>query len=291
MRVLITGANGMLGKDVAALLRERGGYALLETDREMLDITNRDAVIRFVQEHKPQLIINTAAYNFVDAIEEDKAFEIAMKVNGHGPGYLAEAAKQIGAKFVHYSTDYVFSGEKEEGYVESDTVQPISRYGETKVAGEQAVQNAGGDYYICRTSKIFGEPGRSDASKESFVNLMLRLVESLPELTIVHEEVGSPTYTPDLAKMTLDLIQGNYEPGIYHLVNDGKGVTWYEFAEEIFALCGIETPRKPVPSSAFPKPAMRPKYAALINTKMPPIRHRKEALAEFLKNYRVSGRE
>lgn len=281
MRILITGANGMLGKDIANLFAERG-HNVLGTDREILDITNRESVMWYVEAHKPEVVINTAAYNFVDNVEEDNVFPVALAVNGHAPGYLAEAARESGARFVHYSTDYVFPGEKPEGYHEDDEIRPISKYGETKAAGELAVREAGGDYYIFRVSKLFGKPGISDQSKESFVNLMLRLSERLPEMKIVHEEVGCPTYTPDIAEATFKILESGHASGTYHMVNDGPGVTWYEFAEEIFDIAGVSTPRKPVSSDEFPKPAARPKFAALNNTKLPKLRHRIDALREFL---------
>jgi dTDP-4-dehydrorhamnose reductase len=148
--------------------------------------------------------------------------------------------------------------------------------------GEKFVEGVGGDYYICRLSKIFGMPGLTDGSKESFVALMLRLAADKPELNIVHEEVGSPSYTPDIAEKTLELLLDNHSPGTYHLVNEGPGVTWYEFAKEVFEIKKVTTPTNPVPSSAFPKPAARPKFAALRNTKLSPMRTRGEALREFL---------
>ena len=271
----------MLGKDIVRLLLQ-AGWGVIETDRNDLDITNEAEVMAFVKKHEPQVIINCAAYNFVDKVEEDEYYKVAFAVNAKGPRNLARAAKAVGAKFVHYSTDYVFPGEKKEGYVETDATRPISRYGLTKEMGERFVQAVGGDYYICRLSKIFGEPGLTDGSKESFVALMLRLAAAKPSLNIVNEEVGCPSYTPDIAEKTVELLYGEYSPGVYHLVNEGPGVTWYEFAQEIFAITQVTTPRHPVASSAFPKPADRPKFAALRNTKLPPMRDRKEALKDFL---------
>ncbi|MFH1632253.1 MAG: dTDP-4-dehydrorhamnose reductase [bacterium] len=281
MKLLITGASGMLGQDIVRMFSD-ANYDITATDRNQLDITDRDAVLFFVKKEQPDVIINTAAYNFVDKVEDDDAFPIAYAVNALGPRNLAEAAREAGSKFVHYSTDYVFSGDKPEGYVEHDQPQPISRYGETKHAGEQFVIDAGGDFYICRLSKIFGQPGAGEMCKESFVALMLRLAAEKPELKIVHEEVGTPGYTPDIAATTLAIIENNLAPGIYHVVNDGPGVTWFEFAEEVFNLAGVSTPRHPVTSAEFPKPAARPKFAALQNTKLPPLRSRREALREFL---------
>ena len=271
----------MLGKDVVRLLLTEG-WGVIETDKETLDITDEAAVLAFVKKHEPQVIINCAAYNFVDDIEKDEIFTRAYAINAEGPRNLAQAAKAVGATFVHYSTDYVFPGDKPHGYVEIDETRAISRYGLTKELGEKFVLGAGAKSYIFRLSKIFGAPGIGEGSKESFVALMLRLAKEKPELKIVHEEVGCPSYTPDIAQATLDVLYGTYAPGVYHLVNEGPGVTWYEFAEEIFAISNVKTPRIPVPSSAFPKPAARPKHAALRNTKLPPLRTRHEALTEFL---------
>jgi len=279
MKILITGAGGMLGQD---LVRVFSDQEVTATDRDELDITDEAAVRTFIESLKPDLIMNAAAFNAVDKVEDPEAFPFAQKINGDAPGFLASAAKDVGARFVHYSTDYVFRGTKPEGYVESDMPMPISKYGETKLAGEQSVQKAGGHSYILRTSKIFGAPGISEVSKESFVALMLRLAKEKPEISIVDEEVGCPTYSKDLAVYTKMILEGDYEPGVYHAVNGGEPVTWYAFAEEVFSLKPSDTPRTPVASSEFPKPAARPKFAPLLNTKLPPMRDRQEALREFL---------
>lgn len=281
MRVLVTGAGGMLGKDIVDVFTA-AGHEILATDRNELDITDQEAVSEYVQTHKPDLIINTAAYNLVDRVEEVEIYPVAYAVNALGPENLAKAAKQAGISFVHYSTDYVFAGDKPEGYVETDKRDPISAYGRTKAAGEELVEAVGGDYYIVRLSKIFGAPGTTEGSKESFVALMLRLAKEKPELSIVDEEVGTPGYTPDIAAATLQLVEGDYDHGIYHFVNAGGGLTWYAFAKEIFDLAGVTTPYHPVPSSQFPKPAKRPAFAELKSTAFPSLRPRTEALKEFL---------
>lgn len=271
----------MLGKDVVFYFRSKD-WEVVETDKNELDITKVNLVEDFVNVCRPDVIINCAAYNFVDAIEEGDVYNLAFAINARGPRNLAKAAKNIGAKFVHYSTDYVFPGEKPQGYTEMDKTRSISKYGFTKEAGEKFVIGIGGDVYICRLSKIFGKPGLTENSKESFVSLMLRLAESKPELKIVNEEVGSPSYTPDIAQQTFELVTGHYLPGIFHIVNSGPGVTWYEFAKEFFTIKNIQIPYSPVLSDLFPKPAARPKFAALINTKLPPMRSRMEALQDFL---------
>lgn len=281
MKILVTGARGMLGQDVVLAFKS-AGHEVIVTDRNDLDITKLDDVTKFVDELRPAVIINTAAYNLVEKVEDPNVYPIALAVNATGPKNLAEAAKNIGAKFVHYSTDYVFAGDKPEGYLETDEPNPISKYGETKALGERAVKEIGGDFFICRLSKIFGVPGIGEGSKESFVALMLRLAHEKPELKIVDEEVGTPSYTKDIAQATLKLVVDNFEPGIYHLVNAGGGVTWYAFAKEIFSIMKIMTPFKPVSSSDFPKAYRSPKFAELKNTKFLPLRSRVEALNEFL---------
>jgi dTDP-4-dehydrorhamnose reductase len=283
MKVLVTGGKGALGQDVAQVFAA-AGHEVITLDRDGLDITNREVVQRVLGELMPELVINCAAYNLVDKVEEPDVYPFAHAINALGPQFLAEASKDISATFVHISTDYVFDGTKPEGYDEQAMRSPISKYGQTKAMGEELVEAAGGKYFIVRTSRLFGKPATSADAKESFVMLMLRLAAIKPELSIVDEEVGCPTYTLDLAHGLLKLLQGEYEPGIYHLINSGPGITWYGFAEEIFALKNVTTPRKPVSSQDFPKPAARPKFAALLSTKFPLLRARSEALKDFLQS-------
>lgn len=281
MKLLLTGAKGMLGQDIQRIFLGEG-FDVLGTDRDQLDITNRDAVLAFVARERPDVVINAAAYNLVDKVEDPEVYPIAYAVNALGPQYLAEAAKAIGVPFVHFSTDYVFAGDKTEGYREDDVPSPLSKYGETKAAGERLVEEVGGTWYVCRISKLFGKPGVGDGSKVSFVALMLRLAKEKPELGIVDEEVGCPVYAQDVAQATFELVTRPYPSGIYHLVNSGAPVSWYAFAEEIFTIAGVTTPRKPIPSSAFPRVAKLPKTSALLNTKFSPLRDREAALRDFL---------
>ncbi len=282
MKVLVTGASGMLGQDIVKVFT-LAGHEVIATDRDRLDITNIDSIESFINEIKPEVIINTAAYNLVDKIEDSAIYPMAYAINVTGPKLLAEAAALIDVPFFHYSTDYVFAGDKVDGYLETDAPDPISKYGETKYLGEKAVQEAGGRWYVLRTSKIFGHPGTTEGAKMSFVALMLKLASEKPELKIVNEEVGCPTYTRDIADATLRMIVDGAEPGIYHVVNSGKSVTPYQFAEEIFEVMSVVTPRQPVPADAFePRPAARPKFAALLNTKLPALPNRVDALRDFL---------
>jgi dTDP-4-dehydrorhamnose reductase len=283
MKVLVTGAQGALGQDVTELFRTRG-HEVMACDRRTLDITKPQVVLEFVLQFGPEVIINCAAYNAVDKAEDPEQYPLAYAINALGPEYLATAARAVQAAFVHVSTDAVFSGSKQEGYTESDERLPICKYGHTKLAGEKRVQHVGGQYYIVRTARLFGRPGVSADAKESFVAMMLRLAATKPELSIIHEEVGCPTYTPDLAEGIYTLIQEAYAPGEYHLVNSGTGVTWFEFAEEVFALAAVTTPRHPVPAATFPKPAARGSFTVLNNTKFPPLRSRLEALRAYLQS-------
>lgn len=282
MKVLITGSTGMLGKDLVTEFT-KNNHEVIATEKQQLDITHIVEVLNFVREHKPEVIINAAAYNFVDKVEDHDGYGIAFAVNANGPKNLAMAAKDLDIPFIHFSSDYVFSGNKTEGYTEEDAPSPISRYGDTKLHGEKLIQEVGGKYYICRLSKLFGLPGTSDVSKASFVSIMIKLAKEKDSLQIVDSETGCPSYTPDIAEAVHQLLVQEFEPGIYHLINEGGGVTWYEFAQEIFKIAGLNPKVEAVDPSAFPRPARRPIEAALLNTKFPKLRNRLEALEEFIK--------
>jgi len=284
MKVLIFGAQGNLGQDLAAVFAA-AGHEVVALDREDLDVLDAAAMRRRILDERPDAVLNAVAWNDVDGAEDPAKRLFAFRLNADVPGLMAAASAEAGAAFVHYSTDYVFAGTKPGGYAEDDAPDPISAYGESKLAGEKAAQAAGGRVFVCRLSKIFGAPGSSGLSKPSFVSVMVKLARTKPELAIVDEEVGCPTYTADIAAATARLLAGGFAPGIYHLVNAGPGVTWYGFAEEFFGLLGVKTPRRPVSSAQFPKPARRPKFAALLNTKFPPLRGRIEALQAFFSDH------
>lgn len=284
MKAVVFGAKGNLGQDLVAVLKA-AGHEVVALDREELDILDSEAVRNRVMSEQAAAIINAAAMNDVDGAEDPAKRPFAFRLNADAPAAMAAAAKEAGAKFVHFSTDYVFDGAKPEGYAEDDEPRPLSAYGESKLAGERGVAAAGGDWYVCRTSKLFGVAGASALSKPSFVSRMLANARTKPELGIVDEEVGSPTYTKDLAEAAVRLAIGDYAPGIYHLVNEGPGVTWYGFAEEFFGLLDVTTPRKPLPASAFPRKAQVPKFAPLKNTKFPPLRPRLAALRELFREH------
>jgi dTDP-4-dehydrorhamnose reductase len=275
-KILIIGAQGMLGQYLAQELTNDNLYLW---DREGLDITQVEDVAAKIKDLKPEIIINTAAYNDVDGAEKNE--EIANLVNGEGPGYLAAAAQATGAILVHYSSDYVFAGEKVEGYQEDDRPSPISKYGYSKYLGEQRVVNNCNEYYLIRLSRLFGKMGVGLEVKKSFVDKILELAQSKKELEIINEEVSSPTYAKDLAEFTKALLISGEPYGIYHGANSG-GCTWYELAQEIFKIKGLDIKLIPVAGDKFPRAAKRPAHSILLNTKFISIRSWREALEDYL---------
>lgn len=281
MKVLVIGADGALGQDLMDAFRA-AGHEPEGSVRADLDVTDEDAVHDRIVGGGYDVVVNATAYNDVDGAETPEGRTLAFAVNATAPGFMARACHDAGIRLVHYSSDYVFAGTKPEGYAEDDAPDPINAYGESKAAGEHAVLESDVEGYVCRTSKIYGRPGTAAGSKPSFVSVMLRLAAEKPALTIVDEEVGCPTFTADIAAATVTLLEEDFASGVYHFVNEGDGVTWYGFAEEVFGVAGVGTPRTPVSSDAFPKPAKRPKFGALRNTRFPKFRSRREALAAYL---------
>ncbi|MGE7853169.1 dTDP-4-dehydrorhamnose reductase [Bacillus paramycoides] len=252
MKVLVTGAKGQLGQDVVKLLEEQT-WEVLGVGREELNITDEKQVSEKVLLIQPDIIIHTAAYTQVDQAESDE--EAAFKVNAEGTKYLAQAAEAVGAKFCYVSTDYVFDGTKNVPYKADDQTNPQTVYGKSKLVGEQYTQEYCSKNYIVRTSWVFGLYGNN------FVKTMLRLAEEKKELGIVHDQVGSPTYTTDLARFIINLVQTE-KYGVYHGSNSGV-CSWYEFAKEIFEQSNIEIVVNPLTTEDFPRPAARPKYSVL----------------------------
>ena len=280
-KILIIGAKGMLGQDLVKVFGQDGNYEVIAWDLADLDITKREEVFAKLKEVRPDIVINSAAYNAVDKAEEPEGFEMAMAVNALGPKNLAEFCKENNIIFITYSTDYVFHGDKKEGYREDDIPHPVSRYGQSKYEGEKNVQTVGGNYYIIRTSKLFGKEGAGQNVKKSFAATMIELSEKLLELKVVDEELSCFTYTPDLAEATKALVEEKSAPGIYHITNT-KPCTWYGFTKTLFEILGKDVKLAPVPASTFPRHAKRPDFSVLLNTKLPPLRSYKEALEEFL---------
>lgn len=264
IKTLIIGSSGMLGSDLCKVFPD----AVKLTHRD-LDITDREQVIEYILKIKPDIVINAAAYTNVDSCEDNQ--ELAFQVNGYGPGYIAEACAKVGAKLVHFSTDYVFDGSKKE-YVESDIPDPINVYGQSKLLGEKKIVENMDDYRIVRISWLFGIHGKN------FVEAMLKLSQEMDTVKVVNDQFGKPTYTMDLANKIKEIIKLN--PGIYHITNDGI-CSWYEFASAI-----IENVI-PCTSEEFLRKAKRPTYSILTNTKTGPMRHWKEALTSYLKEREI----
>jgi dTDP-4-dehydrorhamnose reductase len=271
-RILLTGKNGQVGWELQRTLASWG--ELIAMDSKELDLSDPDAIRRTVREIRPDIIINPAAYTAVDKAESEP--ELAMAVNGIAPGILAEEACRLGAVLVHYSTDYVFDGNKAAPYSEDDVPNPQCVYGRTKLSGEQAVRAAGGKHLILRTSWVYGVHGGN------FVKTVLRLARERDELRIVADQSGAPTWARDLAQATLSAIAvwqkkewENSLSGLYHLTASGR-TDWHRYAEEIVRLArkyDATLAAKPLDIHAiatreYPTPARRPANSALANDKI-----------------------
>lgn len=284
-KILILGSKGMLGQELARVFGADESYAVTAWDREEIDIADFPEAEQKILSLSPDIIVNAAAYNDVDGCEtNDEEYTRALLLNEMVPNFLADLVEREHIVLVHFSTDYVFDGEEKGGYDESARPHPISRYGETKRRGEVAMQSffeRGGTGYLVRLSKLFGKPAASAGGKKSFFEKMLEVSEGKSEVTGVDDETSCFTYAPDLASAVKSLIEDEAVSGIYHLVNEGA-VSWYEGAQELFRIVGREVSVKPVPGSTFPRPAKRPHFSVLRNTKRPKLRHYAEALQEFL---------
>lgn len=283
MKILILGAKGNLGRQLVKIFSPDD--EVIAWDRGEIDISDRELILKKISDIKPELVINAAAYNAVDKCEaSDEEYELAKKINIDGPKFLAEACLKIGAVLIHYSTDYVFAGAEKSGYKETDQPKPINRYGKTKFHGEKMILELSGKglkWYLIRTSKLFGRKGESEMAKPSFFDIMLEQSRHKPRVEAVDEELSCFTYTADLAKATKELVNKGSGYGIYHITNSGAG-TWYKAALELFKLAGIEIEVEPITSDQLARPAKRPKYSVLLNTKLPPLRDYQEALREYL---------
>ncbi len=282
-KVLILGSKGMLGQELISEFSAHK-YEVVGWDKEELDITDSIVTATKISDLHPDIVINAVALNLVDKIEEDESvFEMAKKINSEAVGNLAGICKELGAVFVHYSSDYVFKGDNKKGYKEDDQVDPINKYGETKATAEKEILHIGGKFYIIRLSKLFGKPAVSEGSKKSFVDMMIWLATEgeKTHLDLVDEEIGCVTYAPDLAKLTRSIIENERPFGIYHGSNSGM-CSWYEWAKEIFKIKKINIDISPVSGDKFPRPAKRPMYSELLNTKLPAQRNWKIVLNEYL---------
>ena len=257
MKILITGANGMLAKAVRNEFKEE---ELILTDVAELDITNLEAVEEFVSDVKPEYIINCAAYTAVDKAEEQE--ELAYKINAIGPKNLAIAAKQNDVILVHISTDYVFGGDKpvDQDYSEDDEKNPKAVYGTTKLAGERLIEENCSNYYIFRTAWLYGEGN-------NFVRTMINLAKDKAEVSVVNDQHGSPTYAVDLASIIHQAIEKRIPFGAYNATNIGY-TTWYDFTRKIYEIKNIDCKVKPVTSEEFQRPAKRPLNSQMSKDKL-----------------------
>ena len=264
IKTLIFGADGMLGSELSLVFKDA-----IKLNHNQIDITDENKVIDILNKYKPDLVINAAAYTDVDGCEDKKEF--AFDVNGNAPGYIAKACSNIGARFIHFSTDYVFDGCSKEGYKENDNLNPINIYGKSKLFGEINIIKNMTDYRIIRTSWLFGRFGKN------FVKNILNLSKQREIVKIIDNQVGKPTYAKDLAYKTKEIV--GLAPGIYHITNWGV-CSWYEFASAFIDNA------KPCTSDEFIRKANRPKNSVLVNTKTTPMRCWQDALKEYLNTLR-----
>jgi len=261
MRILVLGRSGQVG---AALTQSLQGLGELVTlDRAQLDLSNSDAIRTALRELQPQMIINAAAYTAVDTAESDEA--TAFQINAEAPRVIAEESERLGAALIHYSTDYVFDGGKQGAWLEDDAPAPLSVYGHSKLAGEQAITDVGGNHLILRTSWVYGLHGKN------FLLTMLRLAETRDELAIVDDQIGAPTWAVTIADATAAIIRDAGEPaqlaalsGIYHLCAGGH-TSWFGFAQAIFSNASVQRKPKlrPITTAEYPTPAKRPSNSML----------------------------
>lgn len=253
-KLLITGCNGQLGRALNELYKGRNDIECINTDVAELDITDNEAVIKFVKEKAPYAIINCAAHTAVDRCEDEE--DLAYKINALGPRNLSIAAAEVGCKMVHISTDYVFAGDAKKPYTEFDAPAPVSAYGRTKLAGENFVKEFADKHFIIRTAWLYGDG-------KNFVKTMLKLAEDRDEVGVVCDQVGSPTSAMELAR-AIDALVFTEEYGTYHGTCEGV-CSWADFAEEIFKLAGKNTKVNHLTTDQYPTKAKRPAYSVLDN--------------------------
>ena len=260
MRILVTGSNGQLGSEMVALQAQEAHHQWFNFDRDELDITDKNAVEQFVVNNKIDGIINCAAYTNVDKAEEDVA--LCYKVNRDAPQYLAQAIEKVGGFIIHISTDYVFDGTNNIPYTEQDKPNPVTIYGKSKIEGEQYVCESCKQHIIIRTAWVYSSYGKN------FVKTMIKLGEEKPNLGVIFDQVGSPTYARDLAKTIITIVNQGIIPGIYNFSNEGV-VSWYDFTKNIHQLANITSCKvAPIHTADYPTLAQRPHFSVLDKTKI-----------------------
>ena len=260
--VLITGANGQLGKELVHAYKNSKDYYILGMTRQQLDITDYSKIENFICKHQIQLVINTAAYTSVDKAEKEK--EVANLINFRAVSHLAKLSKQIGFQLIHISTDYVFDGKNHSPYKETDTPNPLSVYGSSKLAGENAIKEiAPKNAIILRTSWLYSKHGNN------FLKTMLKIAKTPTQLRIVADQIGSPTYARDIAGIIKVIVPkiNNPKPEIYHYTNEGT-CSWYDFSKSIFEYSKINCDVEPITSKSYPQTAKRPLYSVLNKEKI-----------------------
>ncbi len=272
MKILVTGAKGQLGQEIALLFKKE---KLLLTDKDELDITQTTAVVRLIKKFNPELIIHAAAYTAVDRAETDA--KTSSLVNQGGTRNIVSAINAKSTRLVYISTDYVFDGEKKTPYRETDPPRPLNIYGKTKLAGEREVQKLPkNQWLIVRTAWLYGEG-------KNFVKTILELAAKEKELKIVNDQIGSPTWARDVTR-AIELLTDKNAFGIYHVVSKGE-TSWYDFAKEILTVKKIDIPISPVKTKDFPRPAKRPQYSVLSTEKLEALGFRMPYWRESLKEY------
>lgn len=277
MKILVTGVKGQLGYDVVREGESRG-LEMFGTDVDNMDITDVGQVKQVIEDYRPDAVIHCAAYTAVDAAEDNQ--ELCRKINVDGTRNIAEVCKAMDIPMMYFSTDYIFNGQGENFWEEDDEKQPLNVYGQTKYEGELAVQELIQKYFILRISWVFGVNGNN------FIKTMLRLGKERGAVGVVSDQIGSPTYTYDLAKLVIDMIQTD-KYGAYHVTNDGL-CSWYEFACEIFKQAGLDVKVTPLTTAEYPAKAARPFNSRmskdkLINAGFDMLPGWQDALGRYLK--------
>lgn len=267
MKVLLTGANGMLGQDLSPILEDAGAF-VIETSSDNMDITDASLVQNIITQVHPDIVIHCAAYTNVDKAEEEP--EKAESINVRGTENIARAVASLDIPVVYISTDYVFDGTKTTPYTPDDVPKPLNVYGRTKLDGEEMIKKYCKKYYIVRTSWLYGHYGKN------FVETMISMADK-PEIKVVDDQIGCPTWTVELANGILKLLSKPY--GTYHICGGGQ-TSWYGFAAEIFKCMNLEVNLKPCTTSEFPRPAKRPLYSVMDNQKF--CRNWEAALKDYI---------
>ena len=274
--ILVTGSTGQLGSDVVKELLKRG-YSTLSPNRSELNLCSEDNIRNYILNSNCEAIVHCAAYTQVDKAEDEK--DLCIKINATATKHIVKCAKILDIPMIYISTDYVFDGTKDGEYTENDETNPINIYGESKLAGEKYVQEILDKYYIVRTSWVFNINGKN------FIETMLRLSKTNNQLSIVNDQIGSPTYTKDLSRLLVDMLETS-KYGLYHATNEGY-CSWYEFANTIFKLANINIDIKAINSNEYASRAKRPMNSKLSKDKLieygfKPLPHWEDALKDYL---------